>query len=130
MTMYHPDMAAALRVPAVSVLTAVLLLHGAAVPEAHASWYSVFDSKSYKESLRQKQQRLEQWEIQNEKDLEKLSALQDSLELQVENSTWNNKETWSGLEEVRENTANLVSASRAPCHSLKNNKIINLYNAL
>ena len=113
MTMYHPDLAAALRVPAVSALTAVLLLHGAAMPEAHASWYSVFDSKSYQESLKQKQQRLEQWEIQNEKDIEKLSALQDSLELQVENSTWNNKETWSGLEEVRENTANLVSASRA-----------------
>lgn len=113
MTMHHPDLRAAACPHAAAAMAAAVLLWLTAVPAAQASWYSVFDSKSYQENLKQKQQRLEQWEIQNEKDLEKLSALQDSLELQTANSTWNNKETWSGLEEVKQNTANLVSASRA-----------------
>ena len=74
---------------------------------------AVFDMKSYQESLTQKLQNVEQWNIQNKNDLEQLSAMQSSYDLQVQNSTKNNAQTWDGLESVKDDTANLLSASKA-----------------
>lgn len=73
----------------------------------------VVDLSALHASMEQRKDNLEQWAIQNQKDIEKLKALEASYDLELKNSTKNHSQSWEHFNSLNLNTQNLLKASAA-----------------
>lgn len=100
----------------INLIKKVYILFGLAITSlsfAEDKPQMVVDLSALHAAMEQRQDSLTQWAIQNQKDVEKLQALEASYNLELKNSTKHNIQTWEHFNSINSNTQNLLKASAA-----------------